>query len=77
MTQLPNGFGWVILVAFLFMNLIWVLEMIVTPPPYTMKRKRAPRHNKPTFKKMARRSPLPLIRLQRPSVSEPAAQPVP
>ncbi|TAK08129.1 MAG: hypothetical protein EPO39_05100 [Candidatus Manganitrophaceae bacterium] len=71
------GFGWVVLLAFLFTNLIWGCDMALNPPPRTTRKKQAPRRTKPSLKKMAIHSPLPIARLRRSRVGEPIAQPIP
>lgn len=77
MFPISIGFGWVLLAVFLFINLIWALDMTLTPPPGAIQRKRAPKRTKPTVKRMIKRSPLPMIRLQHTAVGKPVAQPVP
>lgn len=71
------GFGWVVLLAFLFTNLIWGCDVALNSPPRTIRKKQAPRRTKPSLKKVAIHSPLPIARLRRPAVDEPVAQPVP
>ena len=67
------GSGWIILAAYLFINLIWGCNLALTPPPGTTRRKQAARRTKPNMKKVVLHSPLPIARPRRARVSEPVA----
>jgi len=71
------GFGWFILAAFLFSNLVWFWDTAITPPPRTMRKKRAPRSAKLMIKKVTRRPLLPMAQLHQLSARKPVAQPIP
>lgn len=71
------GFGWFILAAFLFINLLWCWDMAITPPPRAVRRKRATRPTKLMIRKVTKRTTHPMARLQRLSLNGPVAQSVP
>lgn len=77
MFDIPFGFGWVMVSAYFFVNLIWVWGMTATPPPRSTARKRAARAVKPSPKKFSRRTPLPLPPVAPSRISARIAQPVP
>lgn len=71
------GFGSVLITAFLFGNVIWAWNMVLTPAPGTMRRKQAPRRSKSNLKKVTMHSPLPLAQVRRRRAGGPIAQPIP
>lgn len=67
------GFGWAVLAAFLFTNLLWCWDTALTPPPRTMKRKRVLKRTKSNLKKILKHPALPIVQLKHSPAREPVA----